>query len=122
MPGYDKQACKSACQNASSTVVPLVRSDYFDALLECIRTAECTQADACPTKARASLAASAPAQSFCTQYVSALMSCGQTSFDQPTCVDKLKTYTDDTLKRASACLTRTCTEIVSCVTDVTIPP
>ena len=122
MPGFDKQACKNECQSASSTVVPLIRSDYLDALLECIRTAECTATDACATKARSAITGSALSQTFCTSYVAALISCGLSSSDQATCVDKHKIYADDVLKRSNACLTRTCVELPSCVTNVLVPP
>jgi hypothetical protein len=41
--------------------------------------------------------------------------------DQATCVDKWKIYTDDAFKAAMPCLTKSCTQLSSCVSNELVP-
>jgi hypothetical protein len=124
MPGVvDKTMCSNDCKEAEQTVIPLVRSDYLHAYLDCIAPVQCTNIDSCEADARKKITASAAVQSFCMQYLPAATACSLSVYpDQATCVDRLEIYTDPTIENARACLTKPCTELGFCVKSETVPP
>jgi hypothetical protein len=123
MPGFDKNACTDDCKSSSMTVIPIVRSDYLNPLVDCVPTADCSNPiDSCATKARAMITPSAACSTFCTMYLSFASSCMVATFaDQATCTDKWKIY-DDAFKNATPCLSRSCAELTSCVGNELVPP
>jgi hypothetical protein len=123
MPGLDKGACTDECKNASSTVIPLVRSEYLTPYLDCYTSADCAATDTCAPKARSTIQASAACTAFCAKYVDAAKACAIPTFvDANACADKWKVYVDDAFKKATPCLTRACGELPTCVGDQLSPP
>lgn len=116
----DVQTCKNACTNQNAAVFPKLREDVVSLIVECFGAKDCKtvlQGDVvgtCASEAVASVAPSAAAKTYCTQYEGAKKKCG-TAVTTSTCLNEAKLYDDDAIAQAANCNGRPCAEIDTCV-------
>ncbi len=119
----DESTCVLDCQNNESSTVSRMRLDLGAPLDSCLKAATCADVldgkfvGDCLATALASVGPTAAGKAFCTTYGSALDSCG-TTVDQASCLSFALPYSDSYLQQATACASKSCTEIDSCVDAV----
>jgi hypothetical protein len=116
----DLQTCVNSCTNANAAQFPKLRVDLVASILSCVRQKDCatiTQVGAlkaCADQAAAGLGPSAKATAFCDSFDAAETQCGIT-IDKTACLVSAKIYDDGTVAEATACSTKSCALIYSCV-------
>jgi hypothetical protein len=119
----DESTCVLECENGESSAVSRMRSDLQAPLDSCLQAASCADVlegkfvSDCLATALASVGPTAAGKAFCTAYGSAQDSCGE-SIDQASCLSFAKPYGDSYLQQATACASKSCTEIDDCVNAV----
>ncbi len=118
----DVQTCSNTCKNDFAAVGPKLRDDFLGSITGCFGSQDCVAVldnealGKCTDEAVAELAPSKEGTSFCTDYEDAATKCDNSTFDKADCYDQAKTFNDDALKEAEACLTKACSDIDDCVT------
>jgi len=116
----DVQTCSNTCKNDFAAVGPKLRDDFLGSITSCYSDQDCVAVlddkalGKCTDEAVAELAPSKEGTSFCTDYQNAVDKC-DANFDKAECYDKAKTFNDDALKEAEACLSKACSDIDDCV-------
>jgi len=125
----DASECISACRS-SLAAQPQLRADLLAYVATCIESSTCTSSSTgkCTSEARAQLAASEVGKSLCTAFLAAGSKCdaGGASYPESTCLVAAKSYDDEALKVANACLAESCSALSACLTraipDVVLLP
>lgn len=110
----DETNCINTCKNQAAPYVGKVRSDYVGYIADCDRTASCDKLNDCDDQAKASIAPSSYAQTFCDDYVKKATDC-KIATDKSKCLESFKMFTDETLSSAAACNAKACLDFVGCV-------
>ncbi len=116
----DLQTCTNSCNNEFAAVFPKIRGDVVTMMENCTDSNDCATAlgsgdiGQCATQAEASIAPTESAKAFCGAYVAAQGKCGTTE-DMATCLNSAKLFNDDAINLAANCVTKSCTDIDSCV-------
>src|SRR5882724_3079892 len=109
----DVQTCTNDCENDFAATGPKLRDDFLGNITDCFTKEDCVNVlggkalDTCTDEAVAVLAPSKEGTGFCTDYEDAVTKCDG-NFDKAECYNKAKTFNDASLKKAEACLTKTC--------------
>ncbi len=119
----DESTCVLDCENNESDLVSRMRSDLGAPLDTCLKSATCadvlggTFVSECLATALASVGPTAAGKAFCAAYGSAESTCG-TTIDQASCLSFALPYSDSYLQQATACASKSCTQVDSCVNAV----
>lgn len=112
----DESSCLNTCKNRTAAVATKVRVDYVLAVAECTKTAACDKLDDCDNTAKASIAPTGAAQSFCDDLIKKNTECRAIiQPDKARCLNDWKVYADATLDQMRACAAKACNEYVRCV-------
>jgi hypothetical protein len=117
----DVQTCSNTCKNDFAAIGPKLRDDFLASITNCYGDQDCVAVlddealGKCTDEAVAELAPSKEGTSFCSDYEDAAAKCDNSNFDKADCYDQAKTFNDDALKEAEACLTKSCSAIDDCV-------
>jgi hypothetical protein len=114
----DATECSSACRSSLAAQPPL-RSDLLAYVATCIENSTCASGSTvkCTSEARAQLAASDIGKKFCTALLAAGTTCDASgaSYPESSCLIAAKSYEDEALKVAHACLTESCSTLSACL-------
>src|SRR5512133_2709214 len=118
---FDTQTCVSGCKNEISASERKQRDDYLNRARQCITSSDCAKVldddvtEDCFAESEVQLTPSATAKRFCDK--AANSQCTRDT-DKAECLSDVKTYNDQTLSDAEACLTKACSEIEGCMKAV----
>jgi hypothetical protein len=121
-PPADGRACREQCAYPSEP--PPLSPRYLDAVRRCLAAVPCNPAglgsasEACAYDAALSLKPSKPAEDLCRRALRMDGVCGLTTLESGTCLDEVKIYDDEVLRRAARCYDRPCLEQPSCLESV----
>jgi hypothetical protein len=120
-PPADVHACRDRCAYPSPPAPPPLSPRYLDAVRRCLAAIPCNTAslpgasDTCAYDAALSLMPSPPAEDLCQRALRADGLCRMTTLSASTCLDDVKIYDDDVLRRAAGCYDDACLDQPHCL-------
>jgi len=118
--GVDLQTCANLCNSELAGSAPKLRADYVRHISECYAAEDCATVladralDACVAEATAVLSPTAKGAEFCAAFEATVEKCDAT-FDKATCYDLTKTRSDYALGEAEKCFSKSCGDVIACV-------
>jgi hypothetical protein len=122
-PALDGRACRQQCSSPGEPVPPL-SPRYLDAVRRCLGAVPCHEAhlgeasESCAYNAALHLKPSKPAEDLCRRALRSEGQCRLTTLASPTCLDDVKIYDDDVLRRAARCYDAACVDQPRCLESV----
>ena len=116
----DVQTCKSSCENVNASILPKMRTETIDGMMQCFEEKDCKTVltssfvNTCINETAASLAPSPKAEEFCDAWAATAKKCGRT-LNKAACLNLSKVYTDQTIDVAKACTAKACTDLERCI-------
>ncbi|MFT3927761.1 MAG: hypothetical protein QM778_34860 [Myxococcales bacterium] len=120
-PRTDPRACRDQCAYPSRPSPPPLSPRYLDAVRRCLATISCDVAslggasDTCARDAALSLEPSKPASDLCRRAVRADELCRVNTFSSSACLEEVKIYDDEVLRRAARCYDGACVDQSRCL-------
>jgi hypothetical protein len=120
-PPADGRACREQCAYPSEPAPPPLSPRYLDAVRRCLAAVPCNVAnfesasERCAYDAAFSLKPSKPAEDLCKRALRADGLCRVTTLSSNACVDDVKIYDDEVLRRAGRCYDDGCEDQPRCL-------
>lgn len=117
-PQGDPRGCAERC--GATPYEPQWSKRYRDAVRRCLDRTPCVNApggDYCAREEALRLTPSKAAQDLCNRAYAADRYCGGSTLDAVGCLDTVKLYEDDLLRRTASCYDLTCRDQPSCVRE-----
>jgi hypothetical protein len=113
----DETTCTNTCKNQWASYAGKVRLDYADFTKQCVQTSSCDKIGQCGETAKASIAPTGAAQTWCDDAMKKNAEC-KFNQDKAQCLNNMKIFTDVTLENARVCFTKPCSDYLACVLSI----
>lgn len=119
----DAGVCATDCKDDTSAIGPNLRSDFLEALDDCVGELTCLELagnavfQTCQREAAALTAPSAAAEALCDAVVESIRECTGLTVGTAGCLDGVKVFHDAALLRARACEDKSCDQRTGCLRD-----
>jgi hypothetical protein len=111
----DETTCTNNCKNQAASYAGKVRVDYVEYINQCVQTSSCDKISSCNETAKASIAPSSAAQTFCDELIKKHTECKFPDTDKARCLNTYKVFVDSALDSARTCLSKACGDYNACV-------